>query len=53
MVGICNSHMGVGGGLNHELYWQEAFGVPVISPSRADLVEIVGALFVNIKLSIS
>lgn len=27
--------------------------MPVISPSRGDLVEIVGALCVNIKLSIS
>lgn len=40
-------------GLIPELYWQEALWASVISSTRGDFVVIVGALCVNMELSIS
>lgn len=53
MVVICNSKLPVGWGLIPELYCQEALWVPVVNSTRGDFMAIVGALCVNIELSIS
>lgn len=52
MMGIYNSKFPVGWGLLAELYWQEALWMLMISPRRGNPMDVLHAVFVNIKSNI-